>query len=619
MNVDSQCLFCNKKKLIYLIFEKCNHKICQTCIKQVLLNSTFLRKKIKPTFEISCKCNSTILSLTPEALLNFLNSNSKIDNICSKHNLPFENYCSNCRLWLCLECKKDFHNDYFGAHNLKNFNQIDEKENNLCPFHNGYNYNYYCKTCKLSICKKGFDNEHKEHWKVSFEDYMKQFNNYEKKWKRKNLNEFNIYIDDCVKKTINDIEDKVNIIKEKIENIIENCKKFELNIINEKNKKIKEIQTYINIIKNIYNYYYTNKEKKEKNRNDIKFLYKAFTEFKEISLDQKLFDENFQKIDFYFTEIKNIDFFPINISFYYHDNKNIFKKEKYSHCIKSITIQQSWVNCLAELNDDKIAAGCGDFFINETKVIKIFNLMNYKEEGKLIGHTDDIISLLFLKNNKLVSGSLDNTIKIWNLDSFKEEKTLYGHLGNVQCLLELNNNILVSGSGDSTIKLWNLSNYQNIKTLKGHKDKIRTMIILKDGRIASGAYDNTIKIWNYKNEKENITLKNKVDEVFCLIQLIDGRLASGSKNNIIKIWDLNKGIIQFTLIGHTDCVLCLINLKDGRLVSCGSDKKIIIWRLDIRSEEITLEGHKDIVNCLIELKNGKIVSCSLDKTIKFWN
>ena len=208
MNVDSQCLFCNKKKLIYLIFEKCNHKICQTCIKQVLLNSTFLRKKIKPTFEISCKCNSTILSLTPEALLNFLNSNSKIDNICSKHNLPFENFCSNCRLWLCLECKKDFHNDYFGTHNLKNFNQIDEKENNLCPFHNGYNYNYYCKTCKLSICKKGFDNEHKEHWKVSFEDYMKQFRNYEKKWKRKNLNEFNIYIDDCVKKTINVIEEQ---------------------------------------------------------------------------------------------------------------------------------------------------------------------------------------------------------------------------------------------------------------------------------------------------------------------------------------------------------------------------------------------------------------------------
>ncbi len=52
-----------------------------------------------------------------------------------------------------------------------------------------------------------------------FEDCMKWFRNYEKNWKRKNLNKFNI--DDCVKKTKNDIEDKVNIIKEKIENIIE--------------------------------------------------------------------------------------------------------------------------------------------------------------------------------------------------------------------------------------------------------------------------------------------------------------------------------------------------------------------------------------------------------------
>ena len=615
-----QCLFCEKKKLIYLKFEKCNHKICQSCLKQELLNSTILQKKIKPKFEIPCKCNSSILSLTPNSLLTFLQSNTKIDNICSKHNLTFEHYCPNCRLWLCSECKKDFHNDYFNSHPLKNFNQIDEIDNNLCPIHNGYNFSFYCKTCKYSICKKEALNEHKDHWKVSFDDYMKQFKKFEKKWKRKNLNEFNNYIDSCFKKTIKDIEDSYNLIKEKIENIIENFKKFEMNLTNNKINKITEIKTYIDILKNIYNFYYNRKEKQEKNRNDIKFLYKAYTEFKEITIDSKIFKQNFQKIDLYFNELLNIDFFPIKLSFYYHDNKNIFKKEKYTHCSKSISIQQNnWINCLVEINDDKIAAGCGDFLIKGKKVIKIFNLMNYREEGKLIGHTNDIISLIYLKNGKLVSGSLDNSIKIWNLNTFKEEKTLYGHLGNVQCLLELNNNTLVSGSGDSTIKFWNMINYSNIKTLKGHKDKIRAMIKLKDGRIASGSYDNTIKVWNLLNDKEDFTLKDKVDDVFCLVQLFDGKLAFGSNDNKIKVWDLKKGIIQFVLIGHTDCVLCLINLRDGRLVSCGSDKTIKIWRIDIRKEEITLEGHNDIVNCLIELRNGKIVSCSLDRTIKFWN
>ena len=614
------CLLCEKNKLIYLNFEKCNHKICQSCLKQVLLNSTFLQKKIKPNFEIPCKCNSSILLLTPNSLLSFLQSNSKIDNICEKHNLPFEHYCSNCRLWLCSECKKDFHNDYFSSHPLKTFNQFDENDNNLCPIHNNCNLSYYCKTCKCSICQKGVYNEHREHWKISFDDYMKQFKKFEKKWKRKNLNDFTIYIDSCFKKTVNDIENSFNLVKEKIENIIENFKKFEINLTNIKSNKIIEIKTYIDILKNLYNFYYKRKEKKEKNRNDIKFLYKAFTEFKEITIDSKIFKQNFQKIDSYFNELFNIDFFPIKLSFYYHDNKNIFKKEKYTHCSKSISIQEKWVNCIVEINDDKLAAGCGDFLIKGKKVIKIFNLMSYKEEGKLIGHTNDIISLIYLKNNgKLISGSLDNSIKIWNLNTYKEEKTLYGHLGNVQCLLELNNNTLVSGSGDSTIKFWNLFNYSNIKTLKGHKDKIRAMIKLKDGRIASGSYDNTIKVWNLSNEKEDFTLSDKVDDVFCLIQLFNGNLASGSKDNKIKIWDLKKGIIQYFLIGHTDCVLCLINLKDGRLVSCGSDKKIKIWRVDNRREEITLEGHNDIVNCLIQLGNGKIVSCSLDRTIKFWN
>ena len=180
-----QCLFCEKKKLIYLKFEKCNHKICQSCLKQELLNSTILQKKIKPKFEIPCKCNSSILSLTPNSLLTFLQSNTKIDNICSKHNLTYEHYCPNCRLWLCSECKKDFHNDYFNSHPLKNFNQIDEIDNNLCPIHNGYNFSFYCKTCKYSICKKEALNEHKDHWKVSFDDYMKQFKKFEKNGKEK--------------------------------------------------------------------------------------------------------------------------------------------------------------------------------------------------------------------------------------------------------------------------------------------------------------------------------------------------------------------------------------------------------------------------------------------------
>jgi len=355
-------------------------------------------RKIKPNFEIKCKCNNSILLLSPKNLLSFLLSNTKIDNICSKHNLPFENFCSNCRLWLCKECKKDFHNDYFKSHNLKNFNEIDEVDNNLCSIHKNYIYNFYCKTCKKSICYKCNLNEHKEHWKISFVDYMNQFKIFEKKWKRKNLQEFNNYIDSSLKKTINDIEEYVGLIKNKIENAIENFKKFEFNLTKEKNNKISEIKTYIDIIKNVYNYYFNIKQKKEKNIKDIKFLYKSFTEFKELSIDLKTFKENFKKVDLYLKELLKIDFLPIKLSFYFHDNKNKYKKVNYSHCCKSLKINKNWVNCLAELNDDRLAAGCGDFLIKEKKMIKIYNLMNNKEEGKLIGHLDDIISLIYLKN-----------------------------------------------------------------------------------------------------------------------------------------------------------------------------------------------------------------------------
>jgi len=74
-------------------------------------------------------------------------------------------------------------------------------------------------------------------------------------------------------------------------------------------------------------------------------------------------------------------------------------------------------------------------------------------------------------------------------------KTLRGHSGWVDSLAVLPDNKLASGSSDETIKIWDLISGQCINTLKGHSGSVNSLAVLPDNKLASGSSDKTIKIW----------------------------------------------------------------------------------------------------------------------------
>ena len=78
-----------------------------------------------------------------------------------------------------------------------------------------------------------------------------------------------------------------------------------------------------------------------------------------------------------------------------------------------------------------------------------------KEIRTLTGHSDDVCSVAFSPNGKiLASGSKDKTIKLWQVDTGKEFYTFAGSEDAVYSVaFSPDGKTLASGSGDKTITL----------------------------------------------------------------------------------------------------------------------------------------------------------------------
>ena len=119
----------------------------------------------------------------------------------------------------------------------------------------------------------------------------------------------------------------------------------------------------------------------------------------------------------------------------------------------------------------------------------------------LKGHDDHVITCLQFCNNRVVSGSDDNTLKVWSATTGKVRfvfiivygsilcsihiiscvlcslqclRTLVGHTGGVWSS-QMQGNVIVSGSTDRTLKVWNAESGQCLHTLYGHTSTVRCM------------------------------------------------------------------------------------------------------------------------------------------------
>ena len=249
----------------------------------------------------------------------------------------------------------------------------------------------------------------------------------------------------------------------------------------------------------------------------------------------------------------------------------------------------------------------------------------YLLSGNLEGHKDIIHSVvLSYDNQKVITGSWDDTIKVWNARTGKLEQTLVGHESLVNSVaIAPDDNTLVSASDDGTLKVWNLQTGESRQTLTGHNDVVNSVAIAPDGKTAvSVSDDETIRVWDLETGKSILTLTGHEDWINSVAISQDGQtVVSGSSDETVRVWDLNTGKLERTLTGHTNVVNSVAISPDGTTIASGSDDETVkIWDWKRWQLKHTFDSPQGWVNSVVISSDGKkVASGSDDSVIRVWS
>ena len=171
-------------------------------------------------------------------------------------------------------------------------------------------------------------------------------------------------------------------------------------------------------------------------------------------------------------------------------------------------------------------------FMREHNIECNWRVRPIRTTKELKGHDDHVITCLQFSNNKIVSGSDDNTLKVWNASTGRCLRTLVGHTGGVWSS-QMEGNTIVSGSTDRSLKVWNADTGECVHTLYGHTSTVRCMH-LHNNLVVSGSRDATLRMWDISSGECLHVLMGHVAAVRCV--QYDGRLVvSGAYDYMVKV------------------------------------------------------------------------------------
>ena len=256
----------------------------------------------------------------------------------------------------------------------------------------------------------------------------------------------------------------------------------------------------------------------------------------------------------------------------------------------------------------------------------------------LVGHTDVVLSLVFVDDNRLLSSSWDGAIRIW------KRIQVSGGATHVSKVLGDNSaryysiahspegGVLASAGWDFALRLWDLSTERPMGTVQGRQFPVASAIAFSpDSKSLAVAYrTGALRLWDPATGTPcGPPLVGHVDAALMAAFSPDGRvLASSGFDHTIRLWSAESGLaLGAPLEGHTDVVRSAVFSPDGKtLASASRDATVRLWDLanlggtsSVMPSRV-LRGHQDAVRCVAYSSDGRrLATASKDATLRLWD
>ena len=407
-----KCKICQNPQTKSTLNFKCQHQLCGICIARLFIRQDFKSLSEKSTIKLECPiCKSKqvefigTVETSLEELVKILEETyplrkEKKKDICMVHNKLAENYCLECKKWICIDCKNLFHNNYFKDHNLVPEEPLELKK---CKVHSDKLMDLFCRDCSREVChfcsRKG--ENHEGHSIVTLNEYKNSIIKSKKKYKYSNFNDFDEFLKNCEKEFKKSFEDSFKTKQKIINEILSLIEEFQKEYFSKKQEREIFIENYFKIIRGCYYNYFYDLKIKDPIINTLNFINSVNKELLSINCDSE-FTEDLEKIRDYIKLINPKKFFKYEIKFLHHS-----------------------LNCIKTIKEEK---------------------------------GNHIYSIIQLKNGNIVTAGAKGVLNVWDLETLQKIDCFKAHEKNIYSVIQLSDGRLVSASGDLWIKFWDFEN-----------------------------------------------------------------------------------------------------------------------------------------------------------------
>lgn len=173
--------------------------------------------------------------------------------------------------------------------------------------------------------------------------------------------------------------------------------------------------------------------------------------------------------------------------------------------------------CAVSPDGKTLASGTLDGMLGQ------WDSVSHQQRSKILAHTRPLSTILYGRDNQIVTASWDGTIVAWKAIKERDGRTFSGHKDIIAgCRYTPDGQGLVSWAHDGTVRVWDLMAGKERHVLTGHEDKVLAGGVSPDGRwAASGSRDGTLKLWDLRAGKEAAKASTPAEVRGCLF-LLDG-------------------------------------------------------------------------------------------------